>query len=105
MKAEDYDWEIYHIIAAEQGCREEKISEHSGFSPEIIQDSLCRLVSHSLIESRDSIYRVCSIDQFMIANHVKHDPGSQIYIENGVVKVKNQDHTADTKARESGNKP
>jgi hypothetical protein len=88
VRAEDYDWEIYHIITRAKGCRIEDICEMSGFSREIVQESLNRLSVQLLIDCRGELYRACSIEQFMISNHLKHDPLSQIIIENGVVKVR-----------------
>jgi hypothetical protein len=91
VRAEDYDWEIYHVITRAKGCRVEDICETSGFSPEIVQMSLDRLSAHLLIECRGDHYRACSIEEFMVLNHMKHDPFSQVIIENGVVKVRSTD--------------
>ncbi|PKL60170.1 MAG: hypothetical protein CVV33_04070 [Methanomicrobiales archaeon HGW-Methanomicrobiales-4] len=88
MRAEDYDWAIYHVITRAKGCTVEDICEMSSYSLEIVEESLNRLSKQLLIEYRGDLYRACSIEHFMISNQMKHDPLSQIIIENGVVKVR-----------------
>lgn len=88
MRAEDYDWTIYHVITGAKRCSVEDICEKSNISREIVQESLDRLVSHLLITCRGDLYQACSMEEFMITNQMKHDPFSNIIIENGVVKVR-----------------
>jgi hypothetical protein len=102
VKAEEYDWKIYHIIAAKKGCQIEEICEMSGFSHDIVQESLDRMTSYLLIESRGDLFLVCTIEQYLITSQMKHDPFSNIIIENGVVKVKKMDNP--DQIQESGEK-
>lgn len=91
MRAEEYDWTIYHVITGERLCTIERISERTGYNREIVEESLGRLRSNLLIDCRGEQYRACSIEEFLITNQMKHDPLSGITIENGVVKVKKAD--------------
>jgi hypothetical protein len=88
VRAEEYDWKIYHIIAETKGCTIGEISERCGFSDEVVQESLDRLRSSLLIRRQGEKFRVCSIEEFMFSNQMKHDPCSDIVIEDGVIRVK-----------------
>lgn len=88
MRSEDCDWTVYHIITGRKGCQVEDICEDSGFSPDTVHESLGRLISTMLIIRRGALYRACSFEEFMITNRMKHDPTSDIIIENGVIRVK-----------------
>ena len=88
MRDEEYDWAIYHVITGAKGCTMDEICKSSGLSPHIIQKSLDRLRSHLLIVCHGDRFRACSIEEYMITSQMKHDPCSNIIIENGVVKVR-----------------
>jgi hypothetical protein len=79
-----------------KGCSGEDISVRSGFSLEVVQESLNRLTGSLLVTRRGDQYRASSIEEFMITNRMKHDPLSDIIIENGIIRVK------DPKTNESG---
>lgn len=88
VRPESYDWAIYHAIDEEKGCTIDEIRDNTGFTPDIVQESLARLISYLLVECRGEHYRVCSLEQILITGQLKQDPFSDIIIENGVVKVK-----------------
>lgn len=92
MRSEECDWKVYHIITGLKGCSEGDIWKQSGFSQDIVSESINRLIQNMLIIRRGDQYRACSIEEFMISNQMKHDPFSQIIIENGVVKMKDPDN-------------
>lgn len=96
MRAEEYDWTIYHVITREKGCTIEDICEKSRYNDEIVEESVKRLKSSLLIELRGDQYRACSIEEFLITNQMKHDPFSDIIIENGIIKVKQPDTITNT---------
>jgi len=74
----------------------------SGFSRDIVQESLTRLMSNLLITLREDLYRACSIEEFMITNQMRNDPFSQIIIENGVVKVRDPGMNVSKTEKKSG---
>ena len=67
----------------------EEICGMSGYSPVVVAQSLDRLCASLLVEQRGDLFRACSIEEFLITSRLNHDPCSDIYIENGVVKVRN----------------
>lgn len=102
MREEEYDWAIYHVITGEKRCGLEMICEQSGFPREIVEQSLERLVARLLISNRGDLYQACSIEEFMISNQMKHDPLSDIIIENGIVKVKSPELRTPDESRNTG---
>jgi len=92
VKDEEYDWTIYHVITGAKGCTMDEICKTSGLSSSVVQESLDRLRSNLLIICRGDLFRACSIEEYMITSQMKHDPCSNIIIENGVVKVKGAPH-------------
>lgn len=88
VRPEEYDWAIYHVIDEKSGCSMDEICERTGYEPGIVQESLGRLISSLLINIRGEKYRICSIEEMLIAGQMKRDPFSDIIIENGVVKVR-----------------
>ncbi len=89
VRAEEYDWSIYHVITGGKNCTADDICENSGFSREQVEESLARLMKTHLVECRGDRYRACSLEEFLITSQLNQDPFSDIIIENGVVKVKN----------------
>ncbi|HWQ62788.1 MAG TPA: helix-turn-helix domain-containing protein [Methanospirillum sp.] len=98
MRAEEYDWIIYHVICDEKTCTADEICEKSDFSREQVEESLARLIKTHLVECRDDRYRVCSLEEFLITSQMNQDPFSDIFIENGVVKVKNTEKQDEEKS-------
>ncbi len=88
VRAEEYDWTIYHVITRGKNCTADDICENSGFSREQVEESLARLMKTHLVECRGDQYRACSLEEFLITSQMNQDPFSDIIIENGVVKVK-----------------
>lgn len=88
MRAEEYDWIIYHVITREKNCTADEICGSSGFSRDQVEESLARLIKTHLVECRGERYRGCSLEEFLITSQLNQDPFSDIIIENGVVKVK-----------------
>jgi len=88
VRAEEYDWIIYHVITGDKSCIADEICEKSGFSREQVEESLARLMDTHLVECRGDQYRACSLEEFLITSQLNQDPFSDIFIENGVVKVK-----------------
>ncbi len=105
VRAEEYDWILYHIIAREKNSTIEDLCEHSGFSQTLVEESLSRLTRTLLVECRADRYRVCSFEEFLITSRMNQDPLSDIIIENGVVKVKQTSIEPDTKYTDSAVKP
>ena len=66
----------------------EDICGMSGYSPEIVVQSLERLRASLLVERRGDRFRACSIEEFLITSRFNQDPCSDIYIEDGIVKVR-----------------
>lgn len=97
MRAEEYDWIIYHVICEENNYTADDICEKSGFSQEQVSESLARLMKTHLVECRGDRYRICSLEEFIFSSQINQDPFSDIFIENGVIKVK-------TAAKQSENK-
>jgi len=64
------------------------ICGRSGYPPEIVEKSLERLRSSLLVERRGDRFRACSIEEFLITSRCNQDPFSDIFIEDGVVKVR-----------------
>lgn len=88
MRAEEYDWIIYHVICEEKNNTADEICKKSGFSQEQVSESLERLMKTRLVECRGDRYRVCSLEEFIFSSQINQDPFSDIFIETGVIKVK-----------------
>jgi len=102
VRAEEYDWIIYHVITGEKNCTADEICEKSGFSRDQVDESLARLLSTHLVECRGDRYGACSFEEFLITSQMNQDPLSDIFIENGVVKVKK---TAEQEPEKTRNEP
>lgn len=104
MRAEEYDWKIYHIICKENNNTVDEICEKSGFSLEQVSESLARLMKTHLVECRGEQYRVCSLEEFIFSSQINQDPFSDIFIENGVIKVKTADKQSEDKNKDHSRK-
>jgi predicted transcriptional regulator len=87
MRNEDVDWALFHMIP-ENGTRTiAELAEQSGFSEDEIMASLARLQKACLIHVKDEVVCALSITDMFMMNEMQH-ASSDIYIENGIIKVR-----------------
>ncbi len=89
VKDEDTDWIVYHILSTGGPKTTASLVDETGLPAGDISASLFRLSSNLLIDSREGTYDVLSIPEMLLRCQCRHDVGSPVTIENGVVKVKN----------------
>ncbi|WAI01487.1 hypothetical protein [Methanogenium organophilum] len=88
MRAEERDWQIYHIIAEKSEITVDEVCTMACTAKEVAEDSLERLQKYKLISRTGDTCAVKSIQEILIAaelERVMND--SPIYMENGVIKV------------------
>ncbi len=92
MRESDIDWEIYHIIATvDEGCPRSRIIDETLYEDEVIHNSLQRLLSSLLIHECNQVYRVISVQEYMLKCQLKYCQSTSIIIENGIIRVKRPD--------------
>ncbi len=91
MRAEDRDWQIYHIIADKSEITVDEVCKLTGREESIAEESLERLNRYGLISRKEDKYAANSIQAFMITAEMKRAmKDSPIYMEDGVIKVKKE---------------
>ncbi|WP_048061978.1 hypothetical protein [Methanocorpusculum labreanum] len=87
MRNEDVDWALFHMIP-ENGMRTiAELAEQSGFSEDEIRASLARLQKACLIHVKGEVVCALSITDMFMMNEIQQ-PSSDIYIEDGIIKVR-----------------
>ncbi|MEA5038124.1 hypothetical protein SDC9_31499 [bioreactor metagenome] len=87
MRNEDIDWSIFHCIPECGSVTIAELAERSLFSADEIKASLARLERACLIHVDGEKVCALSLNDMFILNEIKNAP-SDIYIENGVIKVR-----------------
>ncbi|WP_460007310.1 hypothetical protein [Methanogenium cariaci] len=91
MRAEDRDWQIYHIIAEKSEIPVDEICRMTGTEEHIIEESLERLQRYSLISRKNDTCTAKSIQEILISAELKQAmKDSPIYMEDGVIKVRKE---------------
>ncbi|MDE4907448.1 hypothetical protein L0665_02280 [Methanogenium marinum] len=91
MRAEDRDWQIYHIIADKSEINVDEICKMSGREEHIAKESLDRLEKYHLISRKGETCSSKSIQEILITAEMKQAmKDSPIYMEDGVIKVRKE---------------
>jgi predicted transcriptional regulator len=89
VRAEDRDWQIYHIIAENSEITVDEICKMAGREEIIAEESLERLQRYGLISRKGEKCAAKSIQQILISAELERTmKDSPIYMENGVIKVR-----------------
>lgn len=88
MKDEEIDWALYHMLEDGKPTKITELCERSGFSPEIVSNSLTRLENNCLICVTGDCANLLSLSDMMMINELKYAPNFPVYMENGVIKIK-----------------
>mgnify|MGYP000897567473 CR=1 FL=1 len=88
MRNEDVDWSLFHLIPENETRTISELVEKSGFSRDEVVSSLARLEKNRLIQMAGEIVHALSINDMFILNEVCNSAESDIYIENGIIKVR-----------------
>ncbi len=87
MRNEDVDWALYHMIPDNGTPTITELVERSDFSRDEVRASLARLEKACLIYVKGENVCPLSINDMFMMNEIMNAP-SDIYIENGVIKVR-----------------
>jgi hypothetical protein len=88
MRNEDVDWTLFHLIPENEIPTISELIDKSGFSRDEVVSSLARLEKDCLIQVIGENVHALSINDIFMMNEVNNDAQSDIYIENGIIKVR-----------------
>jgi len=87
MRNEDVDWTLYHMIPDNGTPTITELVERSCLSVDEVRASLARLEKAGLIYVKGENVCPLSLNDMFMMNEIRNAP-SDIYIENGVIKVR-----------------
>ncbi|WP_130646524.1 MarR family transcriptional regulator [Methanofollis fontis] len=87
MKAEEFDWMVYHAIAWNQATTLPALIEYAGGDGDAVEASVRRLISYLLIDRQGERLRALSVGESILRCQVRHGNGIPLEIENGVIKI------------------
>jgi predicted transcriptional regulator len=88
VSGEEFDWNMYHILVAREPISFPDLCDLLDDPSEEIEASLKRLQEKMLIENRGDMIRLLSVHEMLIRCQLKYSQESRIYMENGVIKVR-----------------
>jgi len=88
VRDEDIDWIIYHRIPERSGITVAELAAGTGLSEDAVGASVARLCRYLLARESEGRVHVMSIQESLLECMCRHESNSPIYVENGVIKVK-----------------
>jgi hypothetical protein len=88
VREEEFDWTLYHIIAARNTITVPELCTDTGFSREDVEGSMARLERNCLICRTGEDVRPLSIQESLVMCHMNHAQDSPIVVEDGVIKYR-----------------
>jgi hypothetical protein len=88
MRNEDVDWTLFHLIPENETPTISELIDKSGFSRDEVVSSLTRLEKNCLIHVIGENVHALSITEIFMMHEVTSSNQSDIYIENGIIKVR-----------------
>ena len=88
MRNEDVDWTLFHLIPENEIPTISELIDKSGFSRDEVVSSLARLEKDYLIQVIGENVHALSITEIFMMHEVTSSNQSDIYIENGIIKVR-----------------
>lgn len=87
MKEEDRDWIIYHLAIRTARSSFADLVRDSGFSDDVVRDSVFRLEKKFLLDVSGDEIRGLSIGESLVRCQCRYMKDSPVVIENGVVRA------------------
>jgi hypothetical protein len=84
------DWELYHMLTDARPVTIAELVERSGWNRSVVEASISRLENNCLIAIVGDSVNLLSLSDILMLNEMMHFPDMQIYVENGVIRVKKQ---------------
>ncbi|MCZ0860034.1 hypothetical protein O0S10_02170 [Methanocorpusculum sp. MG] len=84
------DWALYHMLTDEKPVMITELVQRSGWSRDVVAESLSRLEANCLIAVMGESVSLLSLSDMLMLNEMMHAPDMPVYIENGVIKAKKQ---------------
>jgi hypothetical protein len=95
MKDEDRDWIIYHLAIREKNTRLDDLVRDSGFSRDLVRESVERLEKGFLLDISGECIRALGVGESMVRCQCRFMKDSPIIVENGVIRARKPDREGD----------
>lgn len=95
MNDEDRDWIIYHLAIRSAQTRIGDLVRDSGFSENLVRDSVSRLEGGFLLEVSGEDVRGLSVGESLVRCQCRFMKDSPVDFENGVIRARKPENGGD----------
>jgi hypothetical protein len=88
MKEEDRDWIIYHLAIRTAHSRFGDLVRESGFSEDLVRDSVSRLEKNFLVEVAGDKIRGLSVGESLVRCQCRYMEDSPVSFEDGIIRAR-----------------